>query len=91
MQMKLVSDYEEYYRQYIAKNPLRRAAEWERLYSEEIFLARHPLPLLYQEMKEVEEHLSPATKERLLFEALIPRVHAYVVKPWRGRRAYRGY
>lgn len=35
--MKLVSDYEEYYRQYIAKNPLRRAAEWERLYSEEIY------------------------------------------------------
>lgn len=57
MQMKLVSDYEKYYRQYIAKNPLRRAAEWE----------------------------------RLLFEALIPRVHAYVVKPWKGRRVWRGY
>lgn len=42
-------------------------------------------------MKEIEEHLSQTTKERLLFEALIPRVHAYVVKPWRGRRAYRGY
>lgn len=89
--MKLVNDYEEYYRQYIEKNPLQRSAEWERLYSEEIYLARHPLPQLYQEMKEVEEHLPPATKERLLFETLIPRVHAYVVKPWRGRRAYRGY
>lgn len=89
--MELVNDYEEYYRKYIAKNPLQRSAEWERLYSEEIYLACHPLPELYREMKEVEEHLSKKDKEKILFEELIPCVHGYIVKPWKGRRAYRGY
>lgn len=80
----------DYYRQYIHKNPLYRAAEWERLIGEECWTNRE-LPQLYKDMMEAEQRLAKETKEKILFEELIPRVHGYVVKTWKGRRAYRGY
>lgn len=60
---------EEYYRDYISGDPLRRSAEWERKYSEELFF-HDDLPPIWLEIKSMERHLTKRQKEQILYEEL---------------------